>query len=107
MAVHCILQRLSGDIDTSTSGGRIDGEDISGELSARTSGGSVNLGISALQKRQQAAAAWTYKVAELGKWVRVSNSGGGIDLQLPAGKGLDLDLSGNNAKQTLKFQRIW
>lgn len=93
------LTALSGDIDASTSGGRIDGEDISGELSARTSGGSVNLrNIRASLEASTSGGSMDIQVAELGKWVRVSNSGGGIDLQLPAGKGLDLDLSGNNIK---------
>jgi hypothetical protein len=34
------------------------------------------------------------KIKELGKYVKISNSGGGIDLQLPKNKGVDLDLSG-------------
>ena len=37
-------------------------------------------------------------MVELGNYVKISNSGGSVDLQLPANKGLDLDLHGNRVK---------
>ena len=36
---------------------------------------------------------------ELGKYVRITNSGGSVDLQLPSGKGLDLKLRANSIKK--------
>jgi hypothetical protein len=35
---------------------------------------------------------------EPGKYVRIDNSGGSIDLELPKGKGLDLNLSADKVK---------
>ena len=52
-----------------------------GELIASTSGGSIDVAINTL-----------------GKYVKISNSGGNINLQLPANKGLDLQLRGNRVK---------
>jgi hypothetical protein len=31
-------------------------------------------------------------IKELGKYVRIGNSGGNVDLEIPKGKGVDLDL---------------
>jgi hypothetical protein len=49
---------------------------LSCSLETSTSGGSINV-----------------QIAKLGDYVRISNSGGNIDLTLPQSKGLDLDLS--------------
>jgi hypothetical protein len=38
------------------------------------------------------------EVTEIGQYVKVSNSGGGVDLTLPANKGINIDLHGNRVK---------
>ena len=93
------LNDLSGTIDASTSGGRIDGSNITGELSASTSGGSVKLdNISGSLDASTSGGSIDVSITALGKFVKLHNSGGNINLELPKGKGLDLDLRGNKIK---------
>ncbi|HRH48004.1 MAG TPA: hypothetical protein PLP23_04620 [Panacibacter sp.] len=93
------LTDLEGTIDASTSGGRIEGSNITGELSASTSGGSVKLSnISGSVDASTSGGSMDVALTTLGKYVKLHNSGGNIDLQLPKGQGLDLDLSGNKVK---------
>jgi hypothetical protein len=93
------LADLDGTIDASTSGGHIEGNNIRGELSASTSGGSVKLSdIHASLETSTSGGNMDIEVVELGKYVKVSNSGGSIDLTLPANKGYDLSLHGNKIK---------
>lgn len=90
------LSNLDGTIDAATSGGKVDGDNISGKLSASTSGGSVRLtNIKGTLKAATSGGNMNIELTELGDYVNVSNSGGSIDLQLPANKGYDLDLRGN------------
>jgi DUF4097 and DUF4098 domain-containing protein YvlB len=72
---------LKGEIDASTSGGNVDMDRISGSLKAGTSGGSVRVSMDAVDK-----------------YVKLNNSGGRVDLVLPAGKGYDLDIRGSRVK---------
>ena len=93
------LHNLDGHVDASTSGGRIEGSDIKGYLSASTSGGSVKLSnIRATLETSTSGGSMNIEVTELGEYVKVSNSGGGVDISLPANKGLDVDLHGNRVK---------
>jgi hypothetical protein len=50
-------------------------------LETSTSGGNIDVSI-----------------RQLGKYVKISNSAGHIDLELPKGKGMDLDLSADRIK---------
>jgi hypothetical protein len=96
-SVH--LTGLDGHIEAATSGGRIDGENIKGYLSAATSGGSVKLSnIRATLETSTSGGSMNIEVTELGEYVRVGNSGGSIDISLPANKGIDIDLKGNRVK---------
>ncbi len=93
------LADLNGTIDASTSGGRIDGSNITGELSASTSGGSVKLdNIQGSVDASTSGGSMDVAVTALGKFVKLHNSGGSINLELPKGKGFDLNLSGNKIK---------
>jgi hypothetical protein len=93
------LDDLDGTIEASTSGGHIDADNIKGELSASTSGGSIKMtNIAASLETSTSGGNIDVEVTGLGKYVKVSNSGGSINLQLPAGKGYDLDLHGNRVK---------
>ncbi len=68
---------IKGDLETSTSGGNIDLTALACNLSTATSGGNIKVDI-----------------VQPGKFVKIKNSGGKIDLRLPAYSGYDLDLSG-------------
>jgi len=93
------LSDLEGTIDAQTSGGHIDADNIRGELSASTSGGSIKMtNIAASLETSTSGGNINVEISSLGKYVKLSNSGGGIDLQLPANKGYDLDLHGNRVK---------
>lgn len=93
------LTNLDGRIEAATSGGRIDAENIKGYLAAATSGGSVKLSnIRATLETSTSGGSMNIEVTELGDYVKVGNSGGSIDISLPANKGIDIDLKGNRVK---------
>lgn len=93
------LVGLDGTIKASTSGGGIRGENIGGELSTHTSGGSIRLNnLTCSIDASTSGGSIDVSVASLGKFIKLRNSGGNIDLQVPAGKGLNLDLAGNRVK---------
>jgi DUF4097 and DUF4098 domain-containing protein YvlB len=89
------LQGLKGNIQATTSGGSVNGKEISGELVTSTSGGSVDLyALSCSLEASTSGGSITAELKDLGKYVRLHNSGGNIDLQLPRDKGYDLRLYG-------------
>lgn len=93
------LKDLKGDIRATTSGGSIDGRNIEGELITHTSGGSIQLTeLSCSLETSTNGGSIDVSIKELGKYVRISNSGGNIDLQLPKTKGVDLNLSAYKIK---------
>ena len=95
------LNNLKGNVKSNTSGGNINGSGIEGTLSAHTSGGNVNLDkLSCTLETATSGGSMNVEVVKLGDYVRVSNSGGSIDLQLPKDKGLDLHLKGDKVKTT-------
>ncbi len=90
------LTNLNGTINARTSGGGINGDHISGELITGTSGGSINLTEMACSLETSTSAGSTHvQMDQLGKYIKINGSVGHIDLQIPSGKGLDLDLHGN------------
>jgi hypothetical protein len=90
------LTALKGDIKANTSGGSIRGENIDGELSTHTSGGSINLrDLSCSVEASTSGGHVDVAIKTLGKYVRLSNSGGNIELKVPKGKGIDLKLRGD------------
>lgn len=89
------LSQLNGNISVATSGGSINADNIRGDLNAKTSGGSIRIG----QLRGSVDAATSggsvnANIIELGKYVKLRTSAGGINLTMPGNSGLDLDLSG-------------
>lgn len=93
------IRSLKGDIRAETSGGSVKGEDISGELQAHTSGGSVIMkSMKCSLDASTSGGSIDVEMAELGKYLTLHNSGGGIDLTLPKGKSFDLDLSADRVK---------
>jgi DUF4097 and DUF4098 domain-containing protein YvlB len=90
------LRDLLGSVEARTSGGSIRGDDIKADLVAHTSGGSVHLkDISGSLDAATSGGGVHVELTQLGKFVKLSNSGGNIDLTLPADKGMDLKLSGD------------
>jgi hypothetical protein len=90
------LDNLNGTIKANTSGGPIRGNKIKGELKAHTSGGGVDLqGLECSVDASTSGGSMDIEIIKLEEFVTVHNSGGNIDLSLPANKGLDLKLRGN------------
>lgn len=92
------LDDLKGEIKATTSGGSVHGNNIEGELITHTSGGSIHLNDMACSlEASTSGGGMDVDIKNLGKYVKLSNSGGNISLSLPKNKGLDLDLSGRIA----------
>jgi DUF4097 and DUF4098 domain-containing protein YvlB len=90
------LENLNGTVKANTSGGPIRGNKIRGELTAHTSGGSIDLqGLECSVDASTSGGSMDIQVIKLEEYVTVHNSGGNIDLSLPANTGLDLKLRGN------------
>ncbi len=93
------LVNLNGNIDASTSGGNVAANTIRGELAAHTSGGNVDLlGLACNLNASTSGGDITVAISEAAKSIRIRNSGGKVSLQLPAGKGYNLDLSADKIK---------
>jgi len=89
------LQELNGIVHAATSGGSIAANNIAGELKASTSGGSIN--AKAMHCNLEAATSGgSVNVAMDGlkEYVKLSNSSGNINITLPAGSKVNLDLHG-------------
>jgi DUF4097 and DUF4098 domain-containing protein YvlB len=90
------LSFLKGETLANTSGGNINGNDVEGELDAHTSGGNVMLNSMRCDLATSTSGGDIHvEMKEVFKYVKVANSSGHTDLVLPAGKGYDLDISGD------------
>jgi hypothetical protein len=93
------LSRLKGKIKAVTSGGDVQGDQVSGELFASTSGGNIDLSnISGSLESATSGGNIRVSMKTTDKYLTLSNSGGNIDLQLPAGKGYDLKLQADRIR---------
>ena len=93
------LDELEGTISASTSGGNVYGESLKGEVLAATSGGNVELEkIYGSVRAATSGGRLRVSIEEIGKYVKLGNSGGDIDLDLPSGKGYDLDIKASRIK---------
>lgn len=93
------LTRLNGQIEASTSGGNVEGKTIEGALAAHTSGGNVALDDLACSLNASTSGGHIdIAIKQLRNDVKISNSGGNINLQLPKGAGVDLDLRGSKVQ---------
>ncbi|HEV7334200.1 MAG TPA: DUF4097 family beta strand repeat-containing protein [Flavisolibacter sp.] len=96
------LSDLKGTIKATTSGGSVKGRNVEGELITFTSGGSINLtDLASSLETSTAGGNISVSFKSLGKYVKVHNSAGNIDITLPKDKGLDLDLSGTISNTSL------
>jgi Putative adhesin len=93
------LSNLKGNIKANTSGGSINASNIEGALSTSTSGGSIKLtDLACSLETSTSGGHIDVSIKQLSKFVKINNSGGNIDLQIPKGQGLDLSLSANKVK---------
>jgi DUF4097 and DUF4098 domain-containing protein YvlB len=87
------LSDLKGNVDATTSGGNVTGTTISGELLASTSGGNVTLqGLACSLDASTSGGHLSVSIKELGSYVKLANSGGNVNLTLPANKGIDIHI---------------
>jgi hypothetical protein len=97
------LDNLDGKIDAETSGGSVHADEIKGELVTSTSGGSIKLSnLSCSVEAETSGGGIDAEIIGSTKDVKLRNSGGNIDLELPANKGFDLNLNANKINVDLK-----
>lgn len=90
------LQNLKGYVKAMTSGGSVNGNNIDGELIAGTSGGSVSLmQIAGSVNATTSAGSIHVQMTRVDKYVKIDGDSGHVDLSLPAGQGVDLNLRGD------------
>lgn len=95
------LTGLSGTIRAKTSGGSIKSANIVGQLHARTSGGSIRMSdMSCSLDAATSGGSMDIQMTDLGKYVKLANSGGNIQLQIPESKGVNLDIRGRKVHTT-------
>jgi DUF4097 and DUF4098 domain-containing protein YvlB len=93
------LNDLNGNIRATTSGGNVEAEKITGELVTHTSGGNISLeSMSGSLEASTSGGNIDVQLTATGKYVKLSNSGGSVSLQIPKGKGLDLDIHGDGIR---------
>lgn len=93
------LSNLDGTINAQTSGGSVDGDNIKGELITGTSGGSVRLNdLYCSLDASTSGGSIHVEIKQLGKYITLKNSAGNIDLEMPKGQGIDIDLKANKIK---------
>lgn len=93
------LTDLNGTIRATTSGGNVDAEKIRGELDTHTSGGNINLSaMSGTLEASTSGGNIDIQINDIGKYVKLSNSGGNVYLEMPKGRGLNLDVRGDRIK---------
>ena len=97
------LDNLDGKIEAETSGGSIHADEIKGELVTSTSGGSIRLkNLSCSVEAETSGGGIDAEISDATKSIRLRNSGGNIELELPANKGYDLDLNADKINIELK-----
>jgi hypothetical protein len=95
------LNDLNGEIEAETSGGPISGDNIRGSIYARTSGGRIELSnLACGVDASTSGGGINVDIVEVVGSVTVNNSGGNVNLKMPANKGLNLRLRGNNINTT-------
>jgi hypothetical protein len=96
------LSQYSGKLEAGTSGGSINLDRASGSLKLNTSGGSIHLNqVSGDILAQTSGGSIQAQVQHLGKYLTLETSGGSVKATIPAGKGLDLDLTGSRVKTSV------
>lgn len=93
------VNNSDGVIKAITSGGNVLGDTVYGELIASTSGGDIRLlNLSCSLDAGTSGGNISVSMAAFGKYVKLSNSGGDIKLEIPKEKGVDLQLFAEKIK---------
>lgn len=93
------LLNLKGVIHAETSGGSAEGSNIDGELYVETSGSGIRLSnLSCSLDASTSGASIQVTMVKIGKFIKLGTSGGNIDLQMPQGNGLNLDIDAGSIK---------
>ncbi|MDP4129394.1 MAG: hypothetical protein Q8939_04470 [Bacteroidota bacterium] len=93
------LTDLEGTVSAVTSGGSVKGDKIKGELSTHTSGGNIDLEeLSASLDASTSGGNIEVEINEPGKYVKLRNSGGRIDLRIPRNTGFNLRINADKIK---------
>ena len=101
------LHDLNGNIKAGTSGGSVNAKNIMGELNTSTSGGSMSLREMACSLEASTSGGnIDAEVTQVGKYVRLSNSGGKIELEIPKDKGYDLKLYGDKINKNFTLEKF-
>jgi len=88
------VTKSRGDAEAVTSTGSVKAEDFSGKILAKSSTGSVELNrISGSVEAASSTGSARVQMASIDQYVKVNVSIGSVNLDLPASKGLDLDLA--------------
>ncbi len=114
------MSNIDGKLSVSTSGGNIDASNISHGLTAHTSGGNINVGdiqgfvnlntsggsihmdkISGSVKAITSGGDISANIVQLSDKLELETSGGNINTSIPAGLGLNLDLSADHINMEL------
>lgn len=87
------LTAVEGQIKVLTSGGNIEADQITGDFSGTTSGGDVILkNVAGTLDATTSGGKMQIQMIQLGKQISLRDFGGKVELTVPQGKGLDLDL---------------
>jgi DUF4097 and DUF4098 domain-containing protein YvlB len=90
------LTALEGTIRATTSGGNVVANAVRGTLTARTSGGNIRMeDLRCALDASTSGGNIDVEFLELTGDVKLTNSSGRIDIRVPAGKGMTLDLRGS------------
>ncbi len=93
------LNNLKGKIKATTSGGSVNADDIRGELITSTSGGGIRIDdMEGSLDASTSGGSINVDMKSMGSYLTLSTSAGGIHVNMPLDKGMDLDLDGNKVK---------
>jgi DUF4097 and DUF4098 domain-containing protein YvlB len=104
------LNDMKGNITAHTSGGGVNGDHIEGELITGTSGGGIDLhNMNCSLEATTSAGNLNAQMTGVGKYLKLHTSAGSIDLRLPAGQGMNLELSAEqiNSNELKNFSGTW
>lgn len=100
---HIDISEFEGDMEARTSGGHIDVVNTSGKLRVRTSGGHIELNnVAGTVEARTSGGSIDADLSSIGQFVDLRTSGGNLNISVPGGLGLDLELSGSRVQSELK-----
>ena len=90
------LRNLSGSINASTSGGSVNADHIEGSLVTTTSGGNLKLiNLMCTLDGSTSGGNIDVTISKTGKYIKLHNSGGDTNLEVPNGMGFNIKMHGN------------